>query len=175
MKGREKRNRPFTFKEDSKLYNVQYAMPQGTKKRVYYKGTDTLKEGYALCYDFDNINNYRNKADTTITVATYAASRRLVVEKPSEGNKIHFAGAVAAESDGKSTGWITIWLPGSVCNVYTYENCDHGATGLTTNTGQFLTFNVGKYYFTEYGLSGVGSATVLPEVNRGTTPGLVMT
>jgi len=157
------------------MYNVQYAKPQGTKKRVYYIGTDTLKEGYPLCYNFDATTvDYRNKADSTISVGTYAAARRLCVEKPAEGNKLHFAGVVAAESDAKSTGWITLWLPGSVCNVYAYANCDHGATGLTTNTGQTLNFCPGKYYFMDGGFQGEGAATILQDIDRSTTPGLVM-
>lgn len=161
------------------MYNVQYAKPQGTKKRVWYKGTDTLAEGYALCYDFNNVNNYQNVAATAITEATYAASRRLVVEKPRELNKIHFAGVVAAESDGKSTGWITIWLPGSVCNVYAYSDCDY-ESAVSAPSGELLTFVCNKYYFMggsgpELGFTGEGSAVVLQDVDRSSTPGLVMT
>lgn len=146
--------------------------------RVFYRGTDTLKEGYALCFNFDALDvDAENNALTSIDVGEefWNDARRIMVEKPAEGNKIHFAGVVSQKSNGVTgPGWVEIHRPGSICNIYAFANCDHGASGITTNTGQYVTFCPGKYYFMDGGFDGEGAATVLQDVDRSTTPGPVM-
>ena len=153
---------------------------------VYYTGTDTLLEGYALCYDFNaadvNQENATQEAGTDDGVIIpdvgeeyFNSARRLLVEKPAEGNKIHFAGIVAKESDGVTgPGWVKIHKPGSICNVYCYSNCDHEGTAPTAS-GQKIALVVGQYYMMDGPcFPGKGAATVLQDIDRSSTAGLVM-
>jgi len=151
--------------------------PQMTMQ-VYYTGTSTLYEGYALCFDFNAADvNQENAAQTSPDVGEeyFNASRRLLVEKPTEKNKIHFAGVVAEQSDGVTgPGWVTIHRPGSVCNVYAYSNCDHERSADANASGQLLNVVVGQWYMMDGGFPGTGAAMVLQDVDRSTTAGLVM-
>lgn len=146
---------------------------------VYYTGTDTLKEGYALCFDFNAADvNSENVALTAINVGEecWNDARRVLVEEPQEGNKMHFAGVVAKESDGMTgPGWVTIHRPGSICNVYAASNCDH-EEGSGYSSGQILNFVAGAsaYQFEDGGFMGCGAAMVLQDVDRSSTAGLVM-
>jgi len=146
--------------------------------RVYYNGSDTLGEGYALCFNFDAIDvTDENISQTSPDVGQeyWNDARRLMVEKPAEGNKLHFAGAVSQRSANfTGPGWIEIHRPGSICNIYAYASADHGSTGITTNTGQILTFCPGEYFFYDGGFPGTGSAMVLQDVDRSSTKGVVM-
>ena len=149
-------------------------------QRVYYTGTDTLYEGYALCYNFDayhvsaeNLNASLWNLDTAVSEP--CSARRIQVEKPSLNNCVHFAGTVSAKSNGVTgPGWVEICLPGSTCNVYVNADCDHGSSGVGMNTGQTLTFTIDQYYFKYTGVPGTGSALILQDVDRSTTAGLAM-
>ena len=150
---------------------------------VYYTGSDTLLEGYALCYDFNAYDvNSENVALTSINVGeeAYADARRVLVEKPSEQNKVHFAGVVAAQSDGVTgPGWVTIHRPGSVCNAYVYSDCDSenptaGTEGAGTGCGDLVNVVVGQYYMQDFGMPGCGAALILQDVSRSSTAGLIM-
>jgi len=143
---------------------------------VYYTGSDTLCEGYTLCYDFNAADvNQENVAQTSPDVGEdcWADARRVLVEKCTESNKIHFAGVVAAQSDGVTgPGWVTIHVPGSICNVYANSDCDH-EDGAPRASGQVLNVCVGQYYMKTGGWCGSGSAMVLQDIDR-STAGLVM-
>lgn len=155
---------------------VTYSKARLFKKRVYYTGSDVLKEGYALCYDYDNENDYQNVTTADVDGSTWADSRRICVEKPSYANMCHFAGVVAEESANISAaGWITINLPGSVCNVYTSNNCDYGEGNVSTMpTLQTLNVRAGSYNMKEGGYPGSGAAIVLQDIDRSSTAGTVM-
>jgi hypothetical protein len=145
---------------------------------VYYTGSDTLLEGYALCYDFNAADvNQENATQTSPNVGeeVWADARRVLVEKCQEGNKIHFAGVVAAASDNTTgPGWVTIHRPGSVCNVYAASDCDH-ETSAGTASGQLLQVTVNSYAMTDVeGFGGTGAAIVLQDVDRSSTNGLIM-
>jgi hypothetical protein len=144
-------------------------------RRVYYTGSDTLLEGYALCYNFDASDVSAENLMLSAGVDEECPARRIQVEKPSLNNCAHFAGVVSNKSAGVTgPGWVEINLPGSVCNIYAAASVDHGSTGTGMNTGQTLTFSVGQYYFKYTGLPGAGSAVVLQDVDRSSTAGLVM-
>lgn len=144
---------------------------------VYYTGSDTLLEGYTLCYDFNAADvNQENVTQTSPNVGEecWADARRVLVEKCTEGNKIHFAGTVAQQSDGVTgPGWVTVNRPGSICNVYVDEDCDHEGTSPTAS-GQKVGVVVGQYYMRDGCFPGRGAATVLQDVDRDTTNGLIM-
>ena len=146
--------------------------------RAFYIGTDKLYEGYPLCWNWDATDvTPENVTQTSPDVGQdkYNAARRIQVEKPAEGNKLHFAGAVSQKSSGMTgPGWVEIHRPGSVCNVYAASSVDHGQTGLTTATGQTVTFRPGTYTFVTGGYPGCGTAVVLQDVNRSSVNGLVM-
>jgi hypothetical protein len=148
-------------------------------RRVYYIGTDTLVEGYALCYNFDSYDQSAEALSTHLNTGDYGVddpspARRIQVEKPSINNCVHFAGVVSEKSGGVTgPAWVEINLPGSVCNIYANASVDHGSTGVGMNTGQVLTFTAGQYYFKYTGLPGAGSAIVLQDTDRSTTAGLV--
>ncbi len=150
---------------------------------VYYTGSDTLLEGYALCYDFNAYDvNQENATQTTPNVGEefYADARRVLVEKPTEQNKVHFAGVVAAESNAVvGPGWVTIHRPGSICNVYAASDVDSenptgGTEGAGTAVGDLVNLVVGEYHFKDFGFAGSGAALILQDVNRASTNGLVM-
>lgn len=150
-------------------------------RRVYYIGTDTLYEGYALCYNFAAADQTPEGLTKTGEGATISLddskqptpARTIQVEKPSWKNAPHFAGVVSNKSNGV-TGpcWVEICVPGSVCNIYVNANCDH-VEGDTWATGQILSFTTGQYYFKYSGLPGEGSAVILGQTDRSTTAGLV--
>lgn len=149
------------------------------QQRVYYIGTDTLHEGYALCYNFDAYDVSAENLSAHLDTGDYGAddpcpARRLQVEKPSFYNSMHFAGVVAEESEGVTgPGWVVINRPGSVCNIYCNANVDHADT---TNiaTGEVRVFNTGQYYFKGEGFPGSGAALILQDKDRSSTAGLVM-
>ena len=144
---------------------------------VYYTGSDTLLEGYTLCYDFYAADvNQEDVYLTDINVGEecWADARRVLVEKCTEGNKIHFAGVVAKDSDGVTgPGWVTIHRPGSICNVFTNADCDHERSAGAAS-GQILNVTVGQYYMSDAGWPGTGAAMVLQDVERDTTNGVIM-
>lgn len=145
---------------------------------VYYTGSDTLLEGYALCYDFNAADvNQENATQTSPNVGEeyWADARRVLVEKCQEGNKLHFAGVVAACSDNTTgPGWVTIHAPGSICNVYADADCDH-ETSDGTASGQLLQVTVNSYAMTDVqGFAGTGAAMVLQDIDRDTTNDVIM-
>lgn len=144
-------------------------------ERVYYIGTDTLYEGYALCYNFDALSVTAENLTLSVTESLGPTpARRLQVEKPSYANSLHFAGVVSAKSNGVvGPCWVEINKPGSVCNIYCNADTDH-ADSNSVNTGQILVFSTGQYYFKYAGLPGSGAAIVLQDVDRSSTAGLVL-
>ena len=61
------------------------------RRRVYYTGTDTLEEGYPLCYNFDAID--RSAENISLATGTEGAddecpARHIQVEKSSVFNSI---------------------------------------------------------------------------------------
>lgn len=126
-------------------------------EEVWFTGTTALKEGQAVCYDWDR---------GTQTAKDY---RRLnYVEAPSTTNAQWFAGVADGAYSAKSTGQvIRIFRPGSTCNIYTKADNTIGV-GL-------LTFDVTSGYegwFRYSGLRGEGSAIPLQTVDRGTDEGV---
>lgn len=124
---------------------------------VWFTGVTALKEGQAVCYDWDR---------GTQTAKDY---RRLnYVEAPSTTNAQWFAGVAARAYSAKSTGQLVeIFRPGSTCNIYTKADNTIGV-GL-------LTFDVTSGYegwFRYSGLRGEGSAIPLQTVDRGTDEGV---
>jgi len=154
---------------------------------VYYTGTDTLYTGYTLAYDFNAADvNSENQTLTTTSVGGITGdgidvgeeywndARRILVEKIQEGNKLHFAGVVAAESSGMTgPGWVKIHRPGSVCPVYCYSDIDH-EDAAAVNSGQLVTIVPGQYYMRSGAYPGSGSAMTLQDVSRASTAGTVM-
>lgn len=159
---------------------------QGTSpavvRRVYYSETETLREGYALCYDISAIDvTPQGQTLSQADSLTDTPARRLTVVKPTWKNNLHFAGVVSNKSDRVTgPGWIEINCPGSICNIFTAANCDVEAknaiaasrTGI--QSGQMLTFSTEQWYFKYQGLPGSGAALILGDVDRSSTNGLVM-
>lgn len=143
-------------------------------ERVYYTGSDTLLEGYALCYNFNASDVSAENLVLSAGADEECAARRLQVAKPSYLNSLHFAGVVSGKCTGfVGPGWVEINKPGSVCNIFCNADADQAGTN-SVNTGQVLTFSTGQYYFKYAGLPGAGAALVLQDVDRSTTAGLVM-
>ena len=148
---------------------VSYGKSASPTKRVFCSYTAAMSAGYPTCYDFDSVNTYQNVTSSSITLSTAADSRRLVVEKPSVYNNLHFAGVLADNYTANTGGqWVQIYPPGSICNIKLAASVadvhpEVSASGL--NSGQILTFGVGKWYFKKAGLPGTGSATVLQNMS----------
>jgi len=136
---------------------VQYNNSLYKVVRGYYTGTETLKEGYALCYDADRG-----------TVTAVDGERAFMVEKPSLTNMMNFAGWVDANGEGK-TGpcYLNVVLPGSVCNVWSAIPAVNDVTRMTACAEQ--------WYMYHAGFAGKGSGKALQTVAGLTqaAPGLV--
>ena len=145
--------------------HVQYGATPAVTKRVFMTYTAAVSAGYPVCYDYSSVNTYQNVTDAAIGLSTPAESRRLVVDKPDLGNNQHFAGVIARDYAANIAGqWVEIFPPGEICDIKIASTVD--ATQLVTalpyrNTGQLLTFGVGKWYFKKSGFPGRGSATTL--------------
>lgn len=130
---------------------------------VYYEGTDTLKTGYTLFYNFD----YG-------TAATATKDRYSRVEKASSTNIHHFAGVVAEglPSAGKAgPGLFRLVKPTNVsCTGFSDQACTLGYTLLYVQSG--------SYYLTDavYTSSTANSrpvAVALQTIDRSSTAGTV--
>lgn len=113
--------------------------PNLAHERVYFTGTDTLYEGYALCKDYDSATA-QDPAATTEAVTAWGSGRFQKVEKPATANLPFFAGYVAPSSAGK-TGpcWIDIipHQPQKFINAHVYVSCVVGTTALALQAGQY--------------------------------------
>jgi len=149
---------------------ITYGKAEPQKIKVWYSGTDTLKEGYALCYDYNSqTDGFNLDTDAVIDDSTVALGRRRVVEKPAVANCAYFAGVVAPEFEGfVGPGEIAIIPPGNACNIWAAGDAD-----METNDKKTLTFSVDQYYFKYAGWPGEGTALVLQDVDRSSTAGLV--
>lgn len=142
------------------MTQVTYNSEKVSKKRVYYTGSDTLGEGYCLCYDRD----YGTASEADI-------DRAVRVEKPAAGNLRHFAGVVAAEDAGR-TGpcWVTVVEPqpnpGRLVAVHTDQACVLGTTALAVTAD--------SYAAGAPGADAPAIATAFQTVDRGGTAGVVL-
>ena len=122
---------------------------------VQYEGSDALKPGYLVCANSD----YG-------TAAAVQADRWCRAEKPATGKLANFLGVIAG---GRSAypaepGLRPINLPGSICQVWTDQNCVIDETLLTVKPG-YVAGGVGQ---------GLVFAKALQTVNRSSVPGLVL-
>lgn len=109
------------------------------RKRVYYEGDSTIREGMPLCYNYDATANVLglNKA-TGLKGATTAEGNMnegkfLLVEDPDSENLQFFAGVVAGASYAGLTGprWLDIYVPnGAIVPVRAGVSCYVGVTVL---------------------------------------------
>ncbi len=145
--------------------------------RVYLISTDTVQEGYPVCFNFnaaDVTSENKSQTDPDVGEDQWNDARRIQVEKAAEGNKLHFAGVVSQKSHGVTgPNWIEIHRPGSICNVWVDADVDSESSS-ALNSGQTVTFAPGTYAFVTGGFLGCGSAMVLQDVDRSSVNGLVM-
>jgi len=153
------------------------AAPRKTK-RVFLR-TGTAREGYGLCYNWDNLTTTAEgdalvSNQTVLSGAMYNDARRTEVEYPNYDNNCHFAGVIDAASEGVvGPNWVTIHEPGSVCKVFTGSAVSVGITGDDGNQGSTRNFTIaglstaangtatGEFNYT--GLMGEGCACLLAE------------
>lgn len=129
----------------------------GRKMKVLISDAVEILEGYPICFNSD----YG-------TAANVDYERLYQGEKPSTSNNMFFAG-VAAESKPVGTVGtqeLSIWLPGSICLVYTNQNCTINSTIITAEAGQWR--------FGLAGFRGKGTAVALQTVDRSSTAGTVL-
>ena len=125
-----------------------------TKKKVFYEGSDALKEGYALCYNRD----YG-------TAAAEDMNRASRVEKPAAGNISWFAGVVSQGYDGV-TGPCTVEIiepTGAMARVFSSASAVIGTTALYVQAGSYVIGSVG----------GLRVGTAYQTVDRSSTNGPV--
>ena len=84
------------------------------RRMASFTGTDTLKEGYPLCYNRDS-----NTGVTVTSQETDKIYRDTQVEKPASGNLDNFAGVVAPEFDGRTGPCEVELIEAGVCRVWT--------------------------------------------------------
>ena len=129
------------------MSQVLYNHEKTYKKHVFYTGTDTLRVGYALCYDADAVRSAGSSDAVTAgsksakTAADFYDERAIRVEKPTVDNIKHFAGAVVEEYDGtEGPAFIEIYVPmscGQKVDVWTEENCTIDTTLLSVKQGSY--------------------------------------
>jgi len=136
---------------------VQYGNEKFETKKVYFTGTSTLREGYALCYDADRG-----------TAADPDPLRAFNVEQPATGNFANFAGFVSAKSDGVvGPKTVEILVPvarGQKANVWSGASNTIDVTELRLKTASF-----------EVDTDGTGPivARAMQTVDRSTASGVV--
>ena len=159
---------------------VLYYDEKAAMKRVLYTGSDLLKEGYALCYDRDNITATAKAAglngapiestelnvDAALTAAYASYGRHSFVEKPAAGNLDDFAGVVGPSSDGVTgPAWIDLIEPtaiGRSTRLWTDESCTIDSTLLGVQPGSYA-----------FGVDGKIVAKAAQTIDRSSTNGLV--
>ena len=123
----------------------------------YYEGSDALKAGYLVCANSDSG-----------TAAAVQADRWHRAEKPASGKLHNFMGVIAQKgisSFPAAPNGRDIYLPGSICQVYTDQNCTLDSTLLTVQAGSYLAGGVGE---------GMIIGRALQTVDRSSTNGLVL-
>ena len=127
--------------------------PKSRTITVYYEGSDTIYEGYALCYNQDTTDNWMgvSSVDATTTASSLTESgttaegsqnegKFIRVEKPATANLQWFAGVVVGNSSG-ITGpcAVDIYIPNGACiPVYTNKSCTIGQSLGITNASYVL-------------------------------------
>lgn len=110
---------------------VQYAgRPRGRRKKVYYSGTDTLQDGYNLCYD----------EGATADASDDKAALGNQVEKPNATNLNGYAGCVAEGQGGKvGPCFVEIVEPtkGTYVDLFTDANMTLAVTMLGPQSGSY--------------------------------------
>lgn len=142
-----------------------YRSEKESLKTAFYSGTDTIKRGYALCYDRDNTNAV-DGSSTAIPATSSSWGRHGHVEKPASGNLHNFAGIVADERDRTGPCFVSLVEPDAAVRamqVFTSANCTADST--------FLTIVAGSY---ELGAIGEGLliGKALQTIDRSSTSGL---
>jgi hypothetical protein len=127
--------------------NAPLAVANGRKATVWYSSTTVLKEGQAVCYNWDY-------ATTAVPATLYDGSRLNRVENPTSLNAQFYAGVAACDYPAESGGqMIDIYLPGSLCNIYVAASTVIGVGMLTFSVDAAT---VGQWI--SAGLPGEGSA-----------------
>jgi hypothetical protein len=140
----------------------QYKTEKLNTKWVNYIGTDTLKQGYCLCYDSAAAVDVDG---VTAAEGTQNVARALRVRKPATAYLNYFAGVVPASFDGfTGPGFIEIYEPdGHYLPIFTDKNC---------TTGDLLFITDGSYYAHASGGSCIGRVT--ETIDRSSTNGLAL-
>lgn len=163
------------------MANVQFGTVVGLRRfRGLYEGSDTLRAGMALCYNYDTTTNYlgANKAHTSTTLSAEAIEgattadgnqnegKFMRLEKPAAANVKFLAGLVAGPM-GPKTG---------PSHVDMYDLNDSGACVVwsvsNVTAGDPLFVTAGLYSVDTVGDVFVGYA--METVNRSSTNGLVL-
>ena len=154
--------------------------PKARTIRVYYEGSDTLYEGYALCYNYDTTDNWMGKsaADLTVESATTAEGYQnegkfIRVEKPATANLQWFAGVVAGNAGG-ITGpcALDIYVPnGAIVPVRSKISSTVGKHALAIQNAQYYLGNPAAG-----NTNGAGRYVAVAEetVDRSSTEGLCL-
>jgi len=140
------------------------------KMKVYYEGTDTLKNGYCLCSNTD----YTASALTigplpvaAITAASACRERWTRAEKPKIGNIHRFLGVVVGlgEAGRAGPGMFDVARPcGAMSDIWTGASCTIDSTVLYLVAGSYAASNTGNVRI------GLAAQTV----DRSTTNGAVL-
>lgn len=120
-----------------------YKMEKISLKRVYYTGSDTITEGFALYYDRSNITATDVNGDAILAVSS-SYGRHTFVNKPSAipSETSWFAGLVGPGESCAGPGWVNIVERDKrVHTAYVKANCVMGATVLYLYPNQYYLTN----------------------------------
>ncbi len=128
---------------------------------VWFEGTTALKEGQAVCF------NYNFGTDTEADARRFSK-----VEVPSVTNSLYFAGVCARKYAASASGqMIEIYLPGSICLVLVGADTVLGAGRLTFEITSVVATNG---TFINEGMEGEGSCIPLQTTTFDTTAALCL-
>jgi len=156
--------------------------PKSEAITVYYEGSDTIYQGYALCYNQDTTDNWMgvSSVDATSTASSITESgttaegsqnegKFIRVEKPATANLQWLAGVVVGHSNGfTGPGAVDIYIPNGACiPVYTNKDCTIGQSLGITDDSYILQAVTGDG-------TPVPCATVEETVDRSSTNGIAL-
>ncbi len=138
------------------------AQSSGVSGTFWFAGSTAVKEGQGFCHNWDKAS--------PIAAITRDPNRGRDVEVPTQLNAPYFAGvakcAYPANSDGQ---YVELWLPGSVCNVWSTVSNTIGVGRTTCQVGDA---EAGAFGYG--GFPGKGTAVPLQTIDRSDTAGVCL-
>ncbi len=135
------------------------AQSSGVSATFWFAGTTAVKAGQGFCHNWDKAS--------PIAAILGDPSRGRDVEVPTILNAPYFAGVAKCAYPANSSGqYVELWLPGSICEVWSTVS---NTIGVGRTTCQVADTEAGAFGYG--GFPGQGSAVPLQTIDRSSTAG----